>query len=65
MTNYQKAKQQLKNAANLIKQTNPTDKPMVRQYINDVADSIIKDIILKMRHVTNMDFTRLQNGKNF
>lgn len=45
MTNYQKCKQQLKNAADLIKQTNPTDKPMIRQYINDVADSIIKDTI--------------------
>lgn len=43
--NYQRTKQQLKNAADLIKQTNPTDKPMIRQYINDVCDSIIKDTI--------------------
>lgn len=43
--NYQTAKQQLKNAADLIKTTKPTDKPMIRQYINDVADSIIKDTI--------------------
>jgi hypothetical protein len=42
---YKTAKQHLKNAADLIKQTNPTDKPMIRMYINDVCDSIIKDTI--------------------
>lgn len=45
MGNYQIAKQHLKNAADLIKQTNPNDKPAIRQYINDVADSIVKDTI--------------------
>ena len=42
---YKQAKQQLKNAADLMKKTNPTDKPMIRMYINDVCDSIVKDII--------------------
>jgi hypothetical protein len=42
---YKIAKQYLKNAADLIKQTNPKDRPMIRMHINDVCDSIIKDTI--------------------
>lgn len=42
---YQEAKQQLKNAADLVKSTHPNDKPMIRQWINDTADAIIKDTI--------------------
>jgi hypothetical protein len=45
MRTYQRAKEQLKNAADLIKETRPNDKPMIRQYVNDVADSITKDMI--------------------
>lgn len=45
MTQYQTAKQQLKNAADLVKASYPNDKPMCRQFINDTADAITKDII--------------------
>ena len=45
MTRYQQAKQQLKNAAMLAKQSQPNDKPFIRQWINDTADAIVKDII--------------------
>lgn len=44
MQNYQNLKMQLKNAADLIKSTT-NDKPAIREYINNVADSIIKDAI--------------------
>lgn len=44
MGNYQTSKKQLKNAAVLIKSTT-NDKPLIREYINNVADSIIKDTI--------------------
>lgn len=42
---YKAAKQQLKNAADLVKSNYPTDKTMCRQWINDTADAIQKDII--------------------
>lgn len=44
-SNYQTAKRHLKNAADLVKRTHPTDKPMIRQWINDTADAIVKDTI--------------------
>lgn len=43
--NYQIAKQQLKDAAQLVKSTHADDRAMCRTWINDTADSIIKDII--------------------
>lgn len=43
---YKRAKEQLKNAADLIKSTNPSDKPMIRMYINDVCDSIVNNILI-------------------
>jgi hypothetical protein len=43
---YQEAKSQLKNHATAAKIINPNDKPFIRQYINDGADSIVKEIIL-------------------
>ena len=44
MNTYQITKQQLKNGADLIKSTTD-DKPAIRTYINNLADSIIKDTI--------------------
>jgi len=41
---YKRAKEYLYNAAMLIKEQTD-DKPMIRQYINDVCDSIVKDTI--------------------
>ena len=37
MTNYQQAKQQLKELAQKAKEQFKTDKPAIRQYINDNA----------------------------
>ena len=45
MKNYTKAKQQLKNSADLVRKNYPKDKPMQRGWINDTRDAIEKDII--------------------
>lgn len=45
MNTYQKCKTWLKNSAELAKQSYKNDNPAIRQHINDVADSIIKDTI--------------------
>jgi hypothetical protein len=44
MTKYQQAKQHLKNAADLFKSTT-NDIPAIREYVNNVCDSIVKDTI--------------------
>jgi hypothetical protein len=46
MTNYQKAKNALKEIADLAKRKKPLDKPAARQVINDCADMICKDLML-------------------
>lgn len=45
-TIYQQAKQSLKETAKQAKIDYPTDKPAVRQIINDTADSLCKDLRL-------------------
>lgn len=37
MTNYQQAKQELKETAKFVKKHYPKDKPLIRQTINDKA----------------------------
>jgi hypothetical protein len=46
MTNYQQAKQQLKEIAKIAKQEKPTDKPYIRQSINDSSYFIGKELHL-------------------
>lgn len=48
MTNYQIAKDQLKCHAKQIKQFFKSDKPAVRQSINDYADALCKDSSLAL-----------------
>lgn len=43
MTQYQTAKQALKGAAHYAKRRHQTDKPAIRQVINDTADFLCKD----------------------
>lgn len=43
MTKYQQAKQQLKELSNKAKEQFGTDKPAIRQCINDNCDAICKD----------------------
>ena len=50
MTNYQTAKTMLKERAEYSKSQFPTDKPAIRQSINDYADSICRDYNLSEYH---------------
>jgi len=43
MTNYQQAKEQLKESAKWIKRETPNDKPMIRMYINDMCGIYCND----------------------
>lgn len=43
MTNYQEAKQQLKEIAKQVKKSHPTDKPLIRMVLNDSADSLSRE----------------------
>jgi PIN domain nuclease of toxin-antitoxin system len=43
MTQYQEAKDYLRVIAQQAKKKHPTDRPMVRQIINDTADFLCKD----------------------
>lgn len=45
-TNYQQAKNELKEAARQAKNYYTSDKPAIRQIINDTADSICKSMNL-------------------
>ena len=49
MTKYQSAKATLKAVALDAKAEHRTDKPMVRQIINDTCDSICRDLNLSER----------------
>ena len=51
MTQYQTAKAMLKSVALEAKANHRTDKPMIRQIINDTADSICKDMQLSEYHI--------------
>ena len=42
-TKYQEAKNTLKNVAAYVKKQHPTDKPMIRQSINDAVDFLCKE----------------------
>ncbi len=55
-TNYQQAKQQLKEIAQRARQIHKHDKPAQRQDINDSADMIGRDLRL-----TEQDRDRLAN----
>ena len=44
VSNYQIAKNELKNVANEAKRLHSTDKPLIRMYINDFADHLIKEL---------------------
>lgn len=44
VSNYQIAKKELKNVANEAKKLHTTDKPLIRMYINDFADHLIKEL---------------------
>jgi hypothetical protein len=46
MKNYQQAKQKLKEIAKIAKKEKPTDKPYIRQSINDSSYFIGKDLQL-------------------
>lgn len=46
MTNYQQAKQQLKEIATTARQSFKNDKPAQRQAINDSADMICRELNL-------------------
>jgi uncharacterized protein YpuA (DUF1002 family) len=43
ISNYQQAKNALKNVANRLKENHPTDKPMIRQGINDFTNYLFRD----------------------
>lgn len=43
MTNYQKAKQNLKDTADMAKSQFSDDKPMIRAIINDSIDNIVSE----------------------
>ena len=43
MTDYQQVKEKTRCFAEWIKVRHPTDKPLIRQAINDYADSISKE----------------------
>ena len=45
ISNYQQAKNALKNVANRLKENHPTDKPMIRQGINDFTNYLLEIII--------------------
>lgn len=44
VSTYQIAKKELKNLANEAKKLYTTDKPLIRMYINDFADHLIKEL---------------------
>ncbi len=46
MTNYQNAKKSLKAVADLAKKKTPSDKPMIREVINNVADVLSREFKL-------------------
>jgi hypothetical protein len=51
MTNYQQAKEALKRSAIWVKKTFPNDLPMIRQSINDHADSLCRSFQLTDRQI--------------
>jgi hypothetical protein len=58
---YQQAKQSLKHHANALKQAYPNDKPAQRQGINDITDSILRDLAHPSNGMSDAKFKQAEN----
>lgn len=57
-SHYQQAKKQLRDFAKEVKQAHPNDKPLQRQSINDMADSLSREF---WRHTNDKKANQWKN----